>query len=98
MMTTVTQLLQSINKLNNYSFKIKNMNYPFIPFDPKITDVSILPTTSGNYLIALRHSCNLPATTIEPYCSPYEYNGITYDIIYTGMARRFKKKALSKKK
>lgn len=64
------------------------MNYPFIPFDSKVTDASVLPTTSGNYLIVLRPSCKLPTITIEPLFSSFKYNdGEAYDVIYTGISQ-----------
>ena len=68
------------------------MNYPFIPFKVKATNVSALPTSPGNYPIVLRPSCKLPRTTIEPYFSSLEYKGEKYNIIYTGISKNLRKR------
>lgn len=62
------------------------MNYQFEIFDPTQSNVSIIPTTAGNYLIALRPFCQLPRTSMEPIISQIEYNGKMYNVIYTGIS------------
>lgn len=62
----------------------------FIYFDPLSSDVSKLPSVSGNYFVVLRPSCQLPAISIKPIISQLEYNGEKFDVIYTGISQNLK--------
>ena len=64
----------------------------FICFDPLSSDVSKLPSVAGNYLVALRPSCQLPIVNIKPIISQMKYGGEKFDVIYTGIGKNLKKR------
>lgn len=64
----------------------------FICFNPLEGESFMLPSAAGNYLVVLRPSCQLPAISIKPIISPFEYNGEKFDVIYTGISENLKQR------
>lgn len=59
--------------------KIKKLVFRML--NPDKGSLEFLPDSSGNYIIALKHSVKLPKVSIGPALSQYCYNGCCYDVI-----------------
>lgn len=66
--------------------KIKKLVFRMLNPDKDLFE--FLPDTSGNYIIALKHSAKLPKVSIGPALCQYCYNGCCYDVIYTGISKK----------
>lgn len=66
--------------------KIKKLVFRML--NPDKGSLEFLPDSSGNYIIALKHSAKLPKVSIDPALSQYCYNGCCYDVIYTGICKK----------
>lgn len=64
------------------------MKTEFKLFDPKISTMDELPDKPGNYFIVLRVDSQLPSIGITPIYHKWDYGGMEYDIIYTGISNK----------